>query len=173
MAKNYTLSGVAASVEFAKGGGHANFGNVAGVFGFYTDDTLLTLSRVQGAVATAADDFVTLAQLDAIDAVESRSTAFDASVGDANLGAVLPASAVVIKAWVSVTGTALNGDATLGVAGDASIMTAAEIGTSASTTYESGFMYNVDAAGDQLTLSMASATLGTGFVVAQYIVPQP
>lgn len=60
--KNFGLKGVGSDVQYGKGGGHVSW--TGSSFQFSTDGTSLT--SIKGAPAQTADQFVTLAQLDAI-----------------------------------------------------------------------------------------------------------
>lgn len=183
MSKNYTLTGLAASVEFAKNGGALVHDDGDDSFGFFTDEGAGTLSRVRGADATAANDFVTLQQLTTASPLNTRSVEWD----DTDFGApatslpieatVLPAGAIVAEAWLTVT-TAITtagaaGTLEIGVAGTTDlIMTPAEMDVSINT-YETGKMYESGAGGLGLLLTNGADafTAGAGEAVVVYFEP--
>lgn len=170
---NFTQRGVAAFIQFLQDGLRlASDGTRLRA----RDATDAAFVEIEGAQATSDDALVTLAQVGGL-AAQYRTVAIDFnSNGEVNIGAALPANAVVIDAFVNIDSPFDNDapDVSVGTSGlPTTVMEAAEIDAASAGSYESGAEY-LPASALQLVADVTPggtpSASGTGHVVVQYLV---
>ena len=171
MSKNYTLDGIAESVELSNGG--ARIKNNAGVLQA-RDNADSVLAKIQAATPTVGDDVVNKTYADALEGIKFVTVdfAYDTS-SPFNIGSAVPDASTVIKFMVQVD-TIFDGTTptlSIGDAGDTD-----RIATTAEIDLETAGLYTDDkwveyASSTQLTgtLTVSGATAGAASVVIMYI----
>jgi len=170
--KNYGLAGVHQSVQLGKVGPHILGNASTGSISFTAEDQI-TLTKVKGADAESADEFVTKSQLDSVQFAEATFAAdFDFTDTELVLGTIPVGTKTVITTItvsnvydissnaVATVGTSANNSLLMGsVYNDLKIVGSYQTVTTATFSTESNI---------SIYLTADSSQLGSGTVVVSY-----